>query len=86
MGILPDKKKFIQLAISSTRIPVLGEKRVPSIDPFLLFKELYKNSEQSFLLESGKGPLATAQFSIFGGSQSRLLKIFNKKCFYIIVL
>ena len=79
MDILPDKKKFIQLAISSNRIPVLGEKRIPGVDPFLVFQELYKNSEQSFLLESGKGPLATAQFSIFGGSQSRLLKIFKKK-------
>ena len=79
MDILPDKKKFIQLAISSTRIPVLGEKRVPNIDPFVLFQELYKNSEQSFLLESGKGPLATAQFSIFGSSKSRFLKIFKKK-------
>ena len=79
MDILPDKKKFIQLAISSTRIPVLGEKRIQGIDPFLVFQELYKNSEQSFLLESGKGPLATAQFSIFGGSQSRLLKFFKKK-------
>ena len=79
MDILPNKKKFIQLAISSTRIPVLGEKRVPGIDPFLLFHVLYKNSKQSFLLESGKGPLETAQFSIFGGSQSRLLKFFKKK-------
>ena len=83
MDILPDKKKFIQLAISSTRIPVLGEKRIPGIDPFLLFQELYKNSDHSFLLESGKGPMSTARFSIFGGSHSRLLKVFS---FYILFL
>lgn len=77
MDILPEKKKFIQLAASSTRIPVFGEERIPDLDPFLLFKELYKNSERSFLLESGKGPIETAQFSIFGHSHSRLLEFFG---------
>lgn len=79
MDILPDKKKFIRLAASSSRIPVLGEERIPDLDPFLLFQELYKNSDQFFLLESGKGPLETAQFSIFGDSHSRLLKVFGEK-------
>ncbi|MEK9628435.1 MAG: anthranilate synthase component I family protein [Nitrospinota bacterium] len=79
MDILPDKKKFIQLAASSQRIPVFGEERIPDLDPFLLFQELYKDSEKSFLLESGKGPVETAQFSIFGNSSSRLLKIFKSK-------
>ena len=74
MDILPDKKKFIHLAASSSRIPVYGEERIPDLDPFPLFQELFKNSENSFLLESGKGPLETAQFSIFGSSNTRLLK------------
>ena len=77
MDILPDKKKFIQLAASSCRIPVFGEERILNLDPFLLFQELYKNSEQSFLLESGKGPKETSQYSIFGHSNSRLLKFFG---------
>ena len=77
MDILPDKKKFIQLAASSCRIPVFGEERILDLDPFLLFQELYKNSEQSFLLESGKGPKETSQYSIFGHSNSRLLKFFG---------
>ena len=77
MDILPDKKKFIQLAASSCRIPVFGEERILDLDPFFLFQELYKNSEQSFLLESGKGPKETSQYSIFGHSNSRLLKFFG---------
>jgi anthranilate/para-aminobenzoate synthase component I len=79
MDILPDKKKFIHLADSSSRVPVCGEELIPELDPFLLFKELFQNSEQSFLLESGKGPIETAQFSIFGSSSSRLLKILGAK-------
>ncbi len=81
MDILPDRKKFIHLAASSSRVPVFGEERIPELDPSLLFKELFQNSEQSFLLESGKGPIETAQFSIFGGSSSRLLKIFGTRTF-----
>ncbi len=79
MDILPDRKKFIHLANSSSRVPVFGEERIPRLDPSLLFKELFQNSDQSFLLESGKGPIETAQYSIFGGSCSRLLKIFGTK-------
>ena len=79
MDILPDKKKFIHLAASSSRVPVCGEEQIPCLDPFLLFKELFQNSELSFLLESGKGPIETAQYSIFGCSNSRLLKFFGTK-------
>ena len=79
MDILPNKKKFIQLADSSCRIPVFGEERILNLDPFLLFQELYKNSEQSFLFESGKGPIETSQYSIFGNSNSRHLKFFGSQ-------
>ena len=79
MDIIPDRKKFIHLASSSSRVPVYGEEQISNLDPFLLFKELFQYSEQSFLLESGKGPIETAQFSIFGCSSSRMLKIFGKK-------
>ena len=79
MDILPKKKKFIHLAASSSRIPVLGEEHIPRLDPFCLFKELFKNSNQSFLLESGKGPIETAHYSIFGSSNSKLLKFYGTK-------
>jgi len=79
MDIIPDRKKFIHLASSSSRVPVYGEEQISNLDPFLLFKELFQYSEQSFLLESGKGPIETAQFSIFGCSSSRMLNIFGKK-------
>ena len=79
MDILPNKKKFIQLADSSCRIPVFGEERILNLDPFLLFQELYKNSKQSFLFESGKGPIETSQYSIFGNSNSRHLKFFGSQ-------
>ena len=79
MDILPKKKKFIHLAASSSRIPVLGEEHIPRLDPFCLFKELFKNSNQSFLLESGKGPIETAHYSLFGSSNSKLLKFYGNK-------
>ena len=79
MDILPDKKKFIQLAASSCRIPVFGEEKILNLDPFLLFQELYKYAGQSFLFESGKGPKETSQYSIFGNSTSRLLKFFGSQ-------
>ena len=79
MDIIPDRKKFIHLAASSSRIPVYGGEQISNLDPFLLFKELFQYSEQSFLLESGKGPIETAQFSIFGCSCSRMLQVFGKK-------
>ena len=79
MDILPNKKKFIHLAAASSRIPVLGEEHIPDLDPFLLFKELFKNSNRSFLLESGKGPIETAHYSIFGSSNSKLLKFYGTK-------
>ena len=79
MDILPDKKKFIQLAASSCRIPIFGEEKILNLDPFLLFQELYKNSGQSFLFESGEGPIETSQYSIFGNSNSRLLKFFGSQ-------
>ena len=79
MDILPKKKKFIHLAASSSRIPVVGEEHIPRLDPFCLFKELFKNSNQSFLLESGKGPIETAHYSIFGCSNSKLLKFHGTK-------
>lgn len=79
MDILPDKNRFIRLAASSSRIPVYGEEPIPGLDPFRLFQELFRNSGQSFLLESGKGPLETARFSIFGSSNSRQIKIWSTK-------
>ena len=79
MDIIPDKKKFIHLAASSTRIPVLGEERIIDLDPFQLFKILFKNSNQSFLLESGKGPIETAHYSFFGSSNSKLLEFYGSK-------
>ena len=79
MDILPDKKKFIHLSASSSRVPVCGEESFPALDPFLLFQELFKNSKRSFLLESGKGPTETARFSIFGESNSKQLQFFRKK-------
>ncbi len=79
MNILPDINKFVQLADFSSRIPVYGEEQIPDLDPFLLFQELFHESENSFLLESGKGPRETAQYSILGSSCSRLLKFFGAK-------
>ena len=74
MEILPGKEQFISLSRASKRIPVCGQMNVAEFNPARIFKALFGDCEDAFLFESGKGPQATARFSILGKSNSRVLK------------
>ena len=75
MDILPDKDTFIQLAESSSRVPVCGQKQIHDLDLSKLFQVLFLQTKNSFLFESAKGPEDTARYSLMGGGCSKILEI-----------
>lgn len=81
MRILPGPKEFSELLKSSKRVPVCGVKTVPNQSPALLYHELFKDDDESFLFESGRGPEATSRYSFMGSSNSRSIKIQNNRAF-----
>jgi len=82
MNIQPDKERYEALKADRKRFPVYGEKSFPSLDPALLYQHLYAEVDDSFILESGKGPADTARFSIMGKSNSVSLRMQNGRAFY----
>lgn len=79
MRIVPSRNEYLDLSRKSKRVPVCGEKYVPNLSPPLLYRECFKDREDSFLLESGKGPQDTSQYSFLGASNSRSIKIQGDK-------
>jgi len=79
MRILPGPIEFSELSIISKRVPVCGVKTVPNLSPPLLYRELFADDDDSFLFESGRGPEETSRYSFMGTSNSRSIKIQNKK-------
>ncbi|GJL78220.1 MAG: para-aminobenzoate synthase [Nitrospinaceae bacterium] len=75
MHIEPSRTEYSELIRNSKRVPVCGQKCVPNLSPSLLYRELFKDRDDSFLLESGKGPEATARYSLLGASNGRSIKI-----------
>ena len=75
MDILPNKKTFMQLAASSSRVPVCGQEKIPGLDLSIIFREFFLKTKNSFLFESAKGPKETAQYSLMGGGYSKTLEI-----------
>ena len=79
MDILPNKKTFMQLATSSSRVPVCGQEKVPGLDLSILFREFFLKTKNSFLFESVKGPKETARYSLMGGGYDKTLEIKGQK-------
>ena len=75
MDVLPDKNTFIQLAASSSRVPVCGQENIPNLDLAKVFQELFSETKNSFLFESANGPEETARYSLMGGGCSKILEI-----------
>ncbi|MZH03124.1 MAG: hypothetical protein F3745_06955, partial [Nitrospinae bacterium] len=83
MDILPNKSTFIQLAESSSRVPVCGQEKIPGLDLSKIFKELFLHTKNSFLFESAKGPEETARYSLMGGDCSKIIEITGRRaCLY----
>ena len=75
MNILPDRKTFDRLAASSLRVPVCGQQKIPDLNLSRLFEELFLNTANTFLFESGNGPEETARYSLMGSASTRILEI-----------
>ena len=75
MDILPNKKTFMRLAATSSRVPVCGQEKIPSLDLSKIFQEFFLQTQNSFLFESTNGPEETAQYSLMGGGCSKTLEI-----------
>ena len=75
MDILPDRNTFNRLAASSSRVPVCGQEKIPNLNLSQLFQQLFLDTENTFLFESGKGPEETARYSLMGCASSKILEI-----------
>ena len=73
-SLLPTQEKFIDLRKNFDRVPILGEKRVPHFNPTYFFRHMIGSVDNAFLFESGKGPKATARYTLMGQSNSKTLQ------------
>jgi anthranilate/para-aminobenzoate synthase component I len=74
MNVLPTQEKFIDLNRNFDRIPILGEKVVSEFNPSHFFRSMIGSGSNAFLFESGKGPEATARYTMMGQSNHRTLQ------------
>lgn len=79
MRFLPEPDKFSELSKNSKRVPVCGIKAVSDLSPALLYQKLFKDDDESFLFESGRGPEATSRYSFMGTCNSRSIQIKNRE-------
>ena len=70
----PTQERFIDLKRDFDRIPILGEKIVAQFKPSHFFRSMIGNAPNAFLFESGKGPEATARYTMMGQSNSTTLQ------------
>lgn len=74
MILHPTQEKFIGLKRNFDRIPILGEKIVTQFNPSHFFRSMIGFASDTFLFESGKGPEATARYTMMGQSNSKTLQ------------
>ena len=74
MKIHPTQKQYIDLNQDFERVPILGEKIVAKFNPSHFFRSMIGNAPNAFLFESGKGPEATARYTLMGQSNSKTLQ------------
>ncbi|HAX45755.1 MAG TPA: aminodeoxychorismate synthase component I [Nitrospina sp.] len=75
MNIIPTRKKFQEWTAIYKRVPIVGEKLLPQLNLATLFRNLYWDSQEAFLFESGKGSNDTSRYSIMGTPNNRYVKI-----------
>lgn len=79
MDILPDKNTFKRLSLSSSRVPVCGQEKIPGLDLSELFNKFFYQIPNSFLFESANGPEETTRYSLMGGGCSKILEITGQR-------
>ena len=77
MQIYPLKKYVLEQAKTTRRIPILGEKKINSLDVAQLFKNLLHENDEAFLFESKKGSKNTSRYSFMGAPNNNYVKIEN---------
>ena len=79
MTIYPKINTFQKWAKMYKRVPLLSEKIIPPIDVALFFKQLFFDSKEAFLYESGKGCSQTSRYTLMGIPNSCYVKIEDKQ-------
>ncbi len=74
MNLHPSLDKFIELSTSLERVPILGQKKITHFNPLHFFRLMIGNVPNAFLFESGKGPEATARYTLMGQSNSKMIQ------------
>ncbi len=64
---------------SSPRIPICGQQKLSGLKLSGLYEQLFSDTENSFLLESGNGPEETARYSMMGNASTKLIEIRGKR-------
>ncbi|SVC51849.1 uncharacterized protein METZ01_LOCUS304703, partial [marine metagenome] len=77
MQIYPLKKYVLEQAKTTRRIPILGEKKINSLDIAQLYKNLVHENDEAFLFESKKGSKNTSRYSFMGAPNNNYVKIDN---------
>ena len=77
MILHPTQEQFIDLNKNYERVPILGEKVVSQFNPSHFFRAMIGTEPNAFLFESGKGPEATARYTMMGQSNSKTLQANN---------
>ncbi len=74
MNLRPSRDQFVELRRDFDRIPIISEKSVPHFNPSQFFQHMFGNAPNTFLFESGKGPEATARYTLMGQSNSKTIQ------------
>lgn len=74
MILRPTQEQFVDLKRNFDRVPILGEKIVSQFNPSHFFRSMIGTASNAFLFESGKGPEATARYTLMGQSNSKTLQ------------
>ena len=77
--LFPTQDKFLDLNKNFNRVPILGEKVVQDFNPTYFFRQMIGSVDNAFLFESGKGPKATARYTLMGQSNSKTLQANNNE-------
>ena len=77
MKIYPKKKYILDKAKTTRRIPIVGEKKINSLNVAQLFKNLLHDNDEAFLFESKKGSKTTSRYSFMGIPNNNYVKIEN---------
>ena len=75
MIVRPEQEHYVELCRKSRRVPVCGELGVEHFPALRVYRDLFGGAADAFVFESGKGPDATARYTLLGASNGRVLTL-----------